>query len=150
MDEFDIGSLLPEFDSFLAGLDMFIRICVMAGPLVLLGMGLYYLLAAPKEANHSAGYRFHYGMAKARSWRFMQFLAGVVYSITGLILSVIMVILCIFLQKMSLMDMAIQAITLIAWQAGIVLAATIGINVTMIVLFDSEGNRRKDFKNIES
>lgn len=149
MDDFDIGKFLPEFDSFLAGLDIFIRICVMAGPLVVLGLGLYYLLAAPKEANHSAGYRFHYGMAKVKSWRFMQFLAGAVYSVVGLLLTVIMVILCIFLQRMSLMDMAIEAITLIGWQAGIILAATIGINVTMIVLFDSEGNRRQEFKNIK-
>lgn len=143
MDDLDIGSLLPEFDSFLMGLDMFIRICVMAGPLVVLGLGLYYLLAAPKEANHSAGYRFRYGMAKARSWQFMQFLAGAVYSITGLLLSIVMVILCIVIQKMDLMSMAIEAIKLIAWEAGIILAATVGINVTMVMLFDSEGNRRE-------
>ena len=150
MDDLDIGKYLPDFNSFLEGLDIFIRICVMAGPLVVLGLGLYYLLAPPKEANHSAGYRFHYGMAKARSWQFMQFLAGAVYSVVGLLLSIIMVILCVVLQQLSLMDMAIEAITLIAWQAGIILAATVGINVTMIVLFDSEGNRRKDFKDIKT
>ena len=143
MDDLDIGSLLPEFDSFLMGLDMFIRICVMAGPLVVLGLGLYYLLAAPKEANHSAGYRFRYGMAKARSWQFMQFLAGAVYSITGLLLSIVMVILCVVIQNLDLMSMAIAAIKLIAWEAGIILAATVGINVTMVALFDSEGNRRE-------
>ena len=149
MDDFDIGKFLPNFNSFLDGLDMFIRICIMAGPLVVLGLGLYYLLAAPKEANHSAGYRFFYGMAKARSWKFMQFLAGTVYSITGFVLSVIMVICCVNLQKLDLMTMASKAITLLFWQAGIILAATIGINVTMVVLFDTEGNRRRDFKNIK-
>ena len=146
MDDLDIGSLLPEFDSFLMGLDMFVRICVMAGPLVVLGLGLYYLLAAPKEANYSAGYRFRYGMAKARSWQFMQFLAGAVYSGVGLLLTIVMAILCIFIQQLDLMTMATEAIGLIAWEAGIILAATIGINVTMMVLFDSEGNRRKDFQ----
>lgn len=142
MDEFDIGGLLPEFDSFLSGLDMFIRICVVAGPLVLLGLGLYYLLAAPKEANYSAGYRFHYGMAKARSWQFMQYLAGAVYSVVGLAMTVVMVVMWIFLQNLDLMTMATEAIRLIAWQAVIIFVATLGINVTMIVLFDSEGNRR--------
>lgn len=142
MDELDIGSLLPEFESFLSGLDMFIRICVMAGPLVVLGLGLYYLLAAPKEANHSAGYRFRYGMANPRIWQFMQFLAGVVYSITGLLLTLVMAVICIFIQRLDVMTMAVEAIKLIAWEAGIILAATIGINVTMIVLFDNQGNRR--------
>lgn len=146
MDDLDIGSLLPEFDSFLMGLDMFIRICVMAGPLVVLGLGLYYLLAAPKEANYSAGYRFRYGMANPKVWQFMQFLAGAVYSVTGLLLSIVMVILCIVLQRMDLMTMATEAIKLIAWEAGIILAATVGINATVVVLFDSEGNRREKVK----
>ena len=93
MEDFDISGLLPEYDSFINGLDMFIRICVVVGPLILLGLGLYYLLAAPKEANHSSGYRFRYGMAKVRSWRFMQYLAGIVYSVVGLIMTIVMVIL---------------------------------------------------------
>lgn len=146
MDDLDISQLLPEFNSFLSGMDMFIRICVMAGPLVVLGLGLYYLLAAPKEANHSAGYRFRYGMAKVRSWQFMQNLAGLVYTGTGLLLTLVMGILCIFLHRLDLMQMATEAIILIGWEAGIILAATLGINVTMIVLFDSEGNRRSDYK----
>ena len=149
MDDFDIGGLLPEFDRFLNGLDMFIRICVIAGPLALLGLGLYYLLAAPKEANYTAGYRFRYGMAKARSWQFMQFLAGTVYSVAGLVMTVVMGIMCVFLHRQDLMEMAVSAIKMIGWQVIIIAVATVGINVTMIVLFDSEGNRRSDFKGIK-
>lgn len=149
MDDLNIGKFLPEFGKFIDGLDMFVRICVIAGPLALLGLGLYFLLAAPKEANHSAGYRFRYGMAKARSWQFMQFLAGAVYSVTGLILTVVMGIFCVSLHKMDLMEMAISAIKLIGWQVAVIVAATVGINVTVVVLFDSEGNRRSDFKGIK-
>ena len=143
MDELDIGSLLPEFDSFLSSLDLFIRFCVMAGPLVVLGLGLYYLLSAPKEANYSAGYRFRYGMAKVQSWQFMQFLAGVVYSITGLVLTLVMAIVCVFLQRMDLMSMATGAIWMIGLEALIIFAATMGINITVMSRFDSEGNRRE-------
>jgi len=149
MEDFDISGLLPEYDSFIDGLDMFIRICVIVGPLILLGLGLYYLLAAPKEANHSAGYRFRYGMAKARSWRFMQFIAGLVYSVVGLLMAIVMIILCVTLHQLSLMDMAVEAERLILWQAGIILVATLGINITVVVFFDSEGNRRKDFKTLK-
>ena len=149
MDELNISKFLPEFGKFLDGMDMFVRICVIAGPLALLGLGLYFLLAAPKEANHSAGYRFRYGMAKARSWQFMQFLAGSVYSVVGLVRTVVMGILCVSLHRLDLMEMAISAIKLIIWQVAIIVVATVGINVTVVVLFDSEGNRRSDFKGIK-
>ena len=149
MDELNISKFLPEFGKFLDGMDMFVRICVIAGPLALLGLGLYFLLAAPKEANHSAGYRFRYGMAKARSWQFMQFLAGSVYSVVGLVMTVVMGILCVSLHRLDLMEMAISAIKLIIWQVAIIVVATVGINVTVVVLFDSEGNRRSDFKGIK-
>ena len=149
MDDFNIGKFLPEFSRFLDGMDMFVRVCVMAGPLALLGLGLYFLLAAPKEANHTAGYRFRYGMAKVRSWQFMQFLAGSVYSVTGLILTVVMGCLCVSIHKLDLMSMSIAAIKMIGWQVAVIVAVTVGINVTVMVLFDSEGNRRSDFKGIK-
>ena len=83
-----IGSKLPSLESLLGKLDLLVRVLVMAGPLALLGLGLYYFLLPPKEANHSAGYRFRYGMRKVKVWKFMQRIAGMVYSLVGLVLTV--------------------------------------------------------------
>ena len=47
----DFGSLIPSLESLLGMLDLLARVFVMAGPLALLGLGLYYFLLPPKEAN---------------------------------------------------------------------------------------------------
>lgn len=149
MEEMDLGALIPSLDSLLGWLDLLLRVLVMAGPLALLGLGLFYFLAAPKEANWIAGYRFRYGMAKARSWQFMQRLAGIVYSATGLLLTVIMAIFCAGFPKLAPMAMTLRAGTLILWELGVLVAATAAINITVMVVFDSEGNRRKDFRGMK-
>lgn len=149
MDDLDLGSLIPSLDSLLGWLDLVLRVAVMAGPLAMLGLGLFYFLAAPKEANWTAGYRFRYGMAKVQSWQFMQRLAGMVFSGTGLVLTVIMAICCAGFKQLPPMDMAMEAGKLILWELGILVAAKIGVNVTVIALFDSEGNRRSDFRGMK-
>ena len=149
MDDLDLGSLIPSLDSLLGWLDLVLRVAVMAGPLAMLGLGLYYYLAAPKEANWTAGYRFRYGMAKARSWRSMQRLAGIVFSITGLLLTIIMSGCCTGFKYLAPMDMAMEAGRLILWELGVLIVASTGINITVIILFDSEGNRRSDFRGMK-
>lgn len=148
MDDFDIGSLIPSLDSLLSKLDLLLRVLVMAGPLALLGLGLYYFLAPPNEANHSAGYRFRYGMSRVKVWRFMQRIAGMVYSGTGLILTVVMAIICIGFGKMEAPDMVWAAVKCILWELGIIAAATAAINITVMVVYDSHGNSRKEMREL--
>lgn len=148
MDEFDIGSLIPSLESLLGKLDLLMRICVMAGPLALLGLGLYYFLAPPSEANHSAGYRFRYGMSKVKVWRFMQRVAGMVYSGVGLVLTVVMAIICISFGKMEAPDMLWAAVECILWELGIIVVATAAINITVIVVYDSQGNNRQEMREL--
>lgn len=148
MDEFDIGSLIPSLESLLGKLDLLMRICVMAGPLALLGLGLYYFLAPPSEANHSAGYRFRYGMSKVKVWRFMQRVAGMVYSGVGLVLTVVMAIICISFGKMEAPDMLWAAVECILWELGIIAVATAAINITVIVVYDSQGNNRQEMREL--
>ena len=92
--DLDLVSMLPSMESLMDKADLLLRIFVMAGPLALLGLGLYYFLLPPKEANHAAGYRFRYGMSKVGVWRFMQNLAGIIYSSVGLMLTVVMGLTC--------------------------------------------------------
>ena len=140
MDDFDIGALIPSLETLLGKLDLLLRVLVMAGPLALLGLGLYYFLAPPNEANYSAGYRFRYGMSRVKVWRFMQRIAGMIYSGTGLVLTVVMAIVCIGFGKMAAPDMVWAAVKCILWELGIIAAATAAINITVIVVYDSEGN----------
>ena len=144
----NIGQLIPSLDSLLAKLDLLARIFVMAGPLALLGLGLYYFLLPPKEANHSAGYRFRYGMSKVKVWRFMQRLAGMVYSGVGLVLTVVMSIVCISFGSMDAETMLWSAVKCILWELAILVQATLAINITIVCLYDDQGNSRKEMKEL--
>jgi uncharacterized membrane protein len=144
----NIGQLIPSLDSLLAQLDLLARIFVMVGPLALLGLGLYYFLLPPKEANHSAGYRFRYGMSKVKVWRFMQRLAGMVYSGVGLVLTVVMSIVCISFGSMDAETMLWSAVKCILWELAILVQATLAINITIVCLYDDQGNSRKEMKEL--
>lgn len=148
MDDFDIGALIPSLESLLDKLGLLLGLLVMAGPLALLGFGLYYFLAPPKEANHSAGYRFRYGMSRVRVWRFMQRIAGMVYTGTGAVLTLVMIIVCFGFGKMEAPELVWAALKCILWELGISAAATMGINITVMVVYDSQGNSRKEMREL--
>ena len=143
-----IIDLIPSLDSLLGKLDLLSRILVMAGPLALLGLGLYYFLLPPKEANHSAGYRFRYGMRKIKVWLFMQRIAGMVYSLVGLVLTIVMAIICIRFGSMGAEEMLWSAVKCILWELGIIAVATAAINITVIAVYDSQGNSRKEMREL--
>lgn len=146
--DLDLVSLLPSMESLLDKTDLLLRIFVMAGPLALLGLGLYYFLLPPKEANHTAGYRFRYGMSKVGVWRFMQTVAGIIYSGVGLLLTVVMGLICIRFGSMEMADVLPMALNCIFWELGIIVAATLAINITVVAVYDSQGNNRKEMREL--
>lgn len=140
--DFGLDSLLPDLSGLEGLLTTILRWAVIIGPLCLLGMGLWLFLAAPKEANHSAGYRFYWGMSSVEAWQFTQRLAGIVWSALGLVLTVVMVILSAGYSQRSGEDLFAAAIVAILWQLGLLLFSCLGINVTVLVCFDRKGNFR--------
>ena len=148
-DGFDIASLIPSLSDLLDKLVPFVRLLVLVGPVALLGFGLYYFFWAPKEANHRAGYRFHYGMSRVGVWRFTQRIAGLVYGPLGLVLTVVMGIISLFFGKMETPELVWVAAKCLLWQAALIAIATLAINITVIICYDSEGNRRKDFRGFK-
>ena len=140
------GLPIPEAQDVLGWVDGLARVAVILGPLLILGFGLLFLLAPPKEANHGAGYRFWWGMASLEAWQFTQRLAGMVWSGLGLVLTVVMGILTGGFSGLDRMDMLTQAMICIGWQAGILIVACIAIDITVVCLFDRRGFRRKDYR----
>ena len=145
-EDFDLAAFLPKLDDVIGWIEMVLRIAVMAGPLLLLGFGLLYLLAPPKEANYSLGYRFWWGMSSLDAWQFTQKLAGMIWSVLGLILTVVMALICNAFRRMEPMDMVWTAVKCLGWELGLTLVATLAVNVIVIVVFDKEGYRRKDYQ----
>ena len=143
MDDFDPASLMPELDELTANLAPVMRIVVMAGPVLLLVMGLIYLLVPPKEANHYLGYRTWFGMGSVDAWRFTQRLAGGLWAVMGLVLTLVMAGRSGKFAGMEVMDLLWTAGKCVLWEAGLVAVSVLAINICAAIRYDSKGERRK-------
>ena len=140
----DLGVILPDLSTFMGWVELVLRLCVMAGPLLLLGFGLVFLLAPPKEANYGLGYRFWWSMASLQSWQYTQRLAGMVWSGLGAVLTILMALLCTGLRDLEPMDMAWRAGSYMLWELGLTAVACIAIDVMVVRKFDKDGYLRKE------
>jgi hypothetical protein len=146
LTDFDPAAFIPELDTVLGWLELIVRICVMAGPVVLLVLGLWYLLLPPKEANHIVGYRFFWGMGSVQSWRFTQLVAGMGWTALGLILTIVMAIIVNGYRGMDPTEMCFSAMKCILWQIGTAVAVCLVVNVIVMVFFDFKGRPRSFVK----
>ena len=142
VNEFDFANFIPAVDSVLGWIELLVRLFVMAAPVCVLVFGLWFLFLPPKEANHRAGYRTYFGMGSVEAWRFTQFLAGIIWSAVGLILSVVMLLVTNGYREMDMMDMVNNAIVCVLWEIGCIVLCCLGINITALVVFDRKGVRR--------
>ena len=146
MDGFDPASLLPELDTIFGKVELACRIVLMLGPLLLFLLGLVYLFLTPKEANHYIGYRCYFGMGSVYAWRFTQRFAGVLLTVTGITLSIVMFVLSAGFSAMDVSDMVWKALTLLLWEAGIAFAANLTIHLAAAIKFDRKGRHRRTLK----
>jgi hypothetical protein len=137
--DFGLEELLPDLSGLEALLTTVLRWAVVLGPLCLLGMGLWLFLAAPKEANHKAGYRTFWGMSSVESWQFTQRLAGGVWSVLGLVLTIVMAIQSAGYSSRTGEELFTAAVVALLWQIGLVFGSCIVINLTVFVCFDRKG-----------
>ncbi len=144
--DFDLADFLPKMDSILGWVETLLRICVMAGPLLLLGFGLLYLVAPPKEANHSLGYRFWWSMASIQVWTFTHKLVGTLWTALGLVLTVIMAVQCNAFRRMEPMEMVWSAVKCLGWELVLTLVVCLAANIVIIILFDHKGFRRGEYE----
>ena len=143
LNDFDLAAFLPDLSDVMGWVEMLLRIAVMAGPLLLLGFGLLYLISPPKEANYSLGFRCWWGMSSLEAWQFTQHLAGIVWSGLGVVLTIVMVIICNGFRRMESMDMVWCAVKCLGWELALTAIACIAINIVVIVRFDKDGFRRE-------
>ena len=148
-ESFDIAAFLPELDKFIGWVELILRLAVMAAPLLLLGFGLLYLLAPPKEANYSLGYRFWWSMASLDAWQFTHKLVGRVWAALGLVLTVIMALICNSFRRMEPMDMVWAAVSCLIWELVLVGLSCLACNAVVVAMFDKDGFRRSDYDEEE-
>ena len=144
MDGFEPASLLPELDGILAGFSQVARIAVLVGPIALLVLGLGYLLLSPKEANYIFGYRCTFGMGSVEAWRFTQRLAGIVWSLLGLVLTLVMFSLSGKFAESDLRLILDLSVKYLIWEAVLAAMSCLIINTLVMTRFTYSGDRRKD------
>ena len=148
-ESFDLAAFLPELDTFMGWVELVLRLAVMAAPLLLLGFGLLYLIAPPKEANYSLGYRFWWSMASLDAWQYTHRLVGFVWSGLGLVLTIIMALICNAFRRMAPMDMVWSAVKCLIWELVLVGLACLAINIQVMRVFDKDGFRRDEYDDEE-
>ena len=139
IQEFDPANFMPDLSNMLGIVELVCRIAVLLAPVALLALGLMYFLVPPKEANHTFGYRFYWGMSSVESWLFTQKLAGLLWSIMGLVLTIVMALICNSYRGMEVMDIVWSAAECILWELALVAGSIILIDLTVIICFNRKG-----------
>ena len=147
MDNFDPASLLPDLTTVVGKVEFITRLAVMAGPVVLLTLGILYFFAAPKEANYRFGYRCYFGMGSEEAWRFTQRFAGLVWGVLGLVLTVVMLIITGSFAGNPIMDIIGKGAKCLLWEGGLILVSILGINLTAMLCYDRKGLRRRTYED---
>ena len=147
MDNFDPAALLPDLTTVVGKVEFITRIAVLVGPIVLLVLGILYFFAAPKEANYRFGYRCYFGMGSEEAWRFTQRFAGLVWSVLGLVLTVVMLIITGSFAGNPIMDIIGKGVKCLLWEGGVILVSVLVINVTAMLCYDRKGLRRRTYED---
>ena len=146
MDAFDPAALLPDLSSVVGIITTAARYAVLAGPILLLALGLAYLFLSPKEANYRFGYRCYFGMGSVEAWRFTQRLAGIVWGVLGLALTVVMVLTTGSFIGGDVTQVVTTAVTCLIWEIGLAAVSGLLINFIVMLTFDRKGYPRKHKK----
>ena len=141
-DEIDLTKLVPQIDTLLEKLQLTATVALMIGPVIMLILGLWYFLLPPAEANYKVGFRTWFGMGSVEAWQFTQRLAGIVWGVMGLVLTVVMGIICLTFDPEDVMALATKSFVCLMWQAGLALISYFGISFVVMLRYDSKGYRR--------
>ena len=143
LSDFDLAKILPDLEKLLGGMEMLLRVAVLVGPICLLGLGLWYLLAPIPEANHLAGYRCFWGMSSVEAWLFTQRTAGLVWTVLGAVLTIVMALRANGYRDLEYEEAIWGAIRSLGVELVLVIASIIVVNFTVFVAFDRKGYRRR-------
>ena len=142
----DLGAVLPDLNAITDKMAPIMRIALLAGPVILLALGLLYLFASPKEANYKFGYRCYFGMGSVTAWKFTQKLAGIVWGGLGIILAIVAIIGCVIMVGQELSKATSTALTILIIEAVAALLAFLTVEITVILRYDMNGSARKKKK----
>ena len=146
MDNFDPASLLPDLSSMAGTVATITRLAVLAGPIVLLVLGLMYFFVSPKEANYRFGYRCYFAMGSEEAWRFTQRVAGISWAALGLVLTLLMLIISGGYGSKDISEVISSGLRCLIWELALTVISVLAINLLTMLRYDRKGLRRSGNK----
>ena len=134
--------VVPDAGTLLDKVVPIVKILVIAGPVIMLILGLLYLFAAPKEANHHFGYRCYFGMGSEHAWRFTQRIAGITWVVLGAVMTLAMLIVTARFPGQDLLEMLTTAVICVVVEALVLLLASLVIRTIVAARYNRHGDRR--------
>jgi len=142
LNTFSLEKYIPKLDTLMGWVQWLVSLAVRVGPICILVLGLIYLLIPPKEANRKAGFRTYFGMGGVIAWNVTQRLAGIVMTITGLILTIIAYKRIGEFSSYDMMTMANVAIKMVKSQVICAIVIYVFMFLLTAVLFNRNGDCR--------
>ena len=68
LQDFDVANFLPAPDKYLLSLVGWVRLIMLAGPLVLFAMGLWHRFVAPKKPGSKLGFPLWVPIGSKKAW----------------------------------------------------------------------------------
>lgn len=137
-----LGEKVPELNSVLDLVQKATTLAVRIGPICILLFGLIYLFFPPREANHRVGYRTFFGMGSIGAWRFTQFVAGLIMTLSGLVLNGKAKAAAATFNADNMDQILDQTIAVIKPQIVCVVAIFVFMSVITFLMFNFKGNLR--------
>ena len=143
LETFDVSKLLPKLGDLLSDLRFWVSAFTLAGPIVMLILGLWYFFLPTREANHHIGFRTFFGMGSPKAWKYTQRLAGLSFMIAGLVMTIVSVILNAKYRLMEPIDHATAVLKLIWVQIWVAFVIWVGVQIFTIFFFNRKGQKRR-------
>ena len=140
----DIVSKIPGPQQIMDWIGQGLQILLLAGPVMMVVMGLLYCFAAPREANHHFGFRCYYGMGSVEAWRYTQKVAGITWISLGLVLLVAVLIVRLQFATLDPMELLVWAVACAVVQAVALMLAGLLVRILAFCRFDRNGTRRSE------
>lgn len=138
-----LDAIIPQLNSFLRSMRFWMAVAMLIGPIIFIGLGLFYRKWAPPEANHKLGYRTYFGMGSVAAWKYTQKLAGIVWLGVGAALAVIAVVGCVLVLVMDQSKGTTAALVVLIVEFIAALASYVTVELMVLLRYDINGKKRK-------
>ncbi len=141
-----LDALIPNLENLLGDVRSWLGIAMIIGPVIFIGMGLFYYFLAPPEANHKLGYRTYFGMGSVSAWKYTQKLAGLVWGGVGIVLALVAIIGCVIMVGQELPKATSTSLTILIIEAVAAVLAFLTVEIAVLLRYDMNGSVRKKKK----